>query len=276
VAGIRADYYNNTEEINYLPRLNMKYNPTEQTAIRLSAGRAFRVANVLVENASFLASKRQITIGNLNPEMAWNYGTNITHNFRMFGREGTINADAYRTVFENQIVVDVENQGELSFYNLDGESFANSIQFDLAYELFDRFDIKLAYKINDVHTTYNGADKITPLTPKNRALVNMAYATNFDKWKFDVTWNYIGKSRIPTHQLINKEFSTSFYLINAQLTKKFRKFDVYLGGENLLSEIQENPILMANNPRDELFEASLIYAPVMGRVIYAGLRYKIK
>jgi len=162
VAGIRADYYNNTEEINYLPRLNMKYNPTEQTAIRLSAGRAFRVANVFVENTSFLASNRQITIGNLNPEMAWNYGTNITHNFRMFGRDGTINADAYRTVFENQIVVDVENQGELSFYNLDGESFANSMQFDLAYELFDRFDIKLAYKINDVHTTYNGEDKVEP------------------------------------------------------------------------------------------------------------------
>ena len=200
VAGIRADYYNNTEEINYLPRLNMKYNPTEQTAIRLSAGRAFRVANVFVENTSFLASNRQITIGNLNPEMAWNYGTNITHNFRMFGREGTINPDAYRTAFENQVVVDIENDGELSFYNLDGESFANSMQFDLAYELFDRFDIKLAYKINDVYTTYNGEDKVAPLTPKNRALVNMAYATNFDKWKFDITWNFIGESRIPSHR----------------------------------------------------------------------------
>ena len=97
VAGIRADYYNNTEEMNYLPRLNMKYNPTEQTAIRLSAGRAFRVANVFVENASFLASKRQITIGNLNPEMAWNYGTNFTYCFYLFGREGTINADAYKS-----------------------------------------------------------------------------------------------------------------------------------------------------------------------------------
>ncbi len=282
VAGIRADYYNNTEEINYLPRLNMKYNPTEQTAIRLSAGRAFRVANVFVENASFLASKRQITIGNLNPEMAWNYGTNITHNFRMFGREGTINADAYRTVFENQVVVDIENDGELSFYNLDGESYANSMQFDLAYELFDRFDIKLAYKINDVYTTYNGEDKVAPLTPKNRALVNMAYATNFDKWKFDITWNFIGESRIPSHredaetQKLSFGYSDTFYLINAQITKKFRKFDVYLGGENLLSYMQKDPIIDAKNPTSDLFDASLIYAPVMGRVIYAGLRYKIK
>jgi len=60
------------------------------------------------------------------------------------------------------------------------------------------------------------------------------------------------------------------------MTKKFRKFDVYLGGENLLSEMQENPILMADNPNNNLFDASLIYAPVMGKVIYAGLRYKIK
>ena len=146
VAGIRADYYNNTEEINYLPRLNMKYNPTEQKAIRLSAGRAFRVANVLVENASFLASNRKIIIGNLNPEIAWNYGTNFTYCFYLFGREGTINADAYRTVFENQVVVDIENPGELWFYNQAGESYANSMQIDLGYELFNQFDIKIAYK----------------------------------------------------------------------------------------------------------------------------------
>ena len=280
VAGIRADYYNNTEEINYLPRLNMKYNPTEQMAIRLSAGRAFRVANVLVENASFLASNRKITIGNLNPEIAWNYGTNFTYCFYLFGREGTINADAYRTVFENQVVVDIESPSELSFYNLEGESYANSMQFDFAYELFDRFDIKLAYKINDVHTSYKGEDRVAPLTPKNRALVNMAYATNFDKWKFDITWNYIGESRIPAHLTESEKLtfgnSDSFYLINAQITKRFRKFDVYLGGENLLSYMQENPIIDAANPNSDIFDASLIYAPVMGITIYAGIRYKIK
>ena len=286
VAGIRADYYNNTEEINYLPRLNMKYNTTEQTAIRLSAGRAFRVANVLVENASLLASNRQITIGNLNPEMAWNYGTNVTYCFYLFGREGTINADAYRTVFENQVVVDIENPGALAFYNLHGESYANSMQIDLGYELFNQFDIKIAYKENDVASTYQNVSgevkRIAPLIPKTRALVNMSYASNFEKWKFDVTWNYIGESRIPAH-LVNAESekltfgnSDPFYLINTQITKRFRKFDVYLGGENLLSYMQENPIIDAANPDDDLFDASLIHAPVMGRTIYAGIRYKIK
>ena len=276
-AGIRADYYNNSEEINYLPRLNMKYNPTEKMAIRFSAGKAFRVANVFVENASFLASNREISVGNLNPEIAWNYGANITYCFYLFGREGTINADAYRTDFENQIVVDIENQNELSFYNLEGESYATSMQLDFAYELFDRFDVKMAYKINDVKSTYDDEGiKETPLTPKDRALLNLAYATNFDKWIFDVTANYIGESRIPDHEDISNNFSDPFYLYNAQITKKFRKFDVYVGGENLLSYTQDNPILDSGNPTSSAFDASLIYAPINGRMIYAGFRFKIK
>ena len=276
VAGIRADYYNNTEEINYLPRLNMKYNPTENTAIRFSAGRAFRIANVFVENASFLASTRKITLENLNPEIAWNYGTNITYCFRFLGREGIINADAYRTIFENQVVVDIEIPSELSFYNLNGESIANSMQIDLGYELFKRFDVKIAYKINDVQTTFEGVEKVVPLLPERHALFNVAYATNFEKWRFDVTANYIGRSRIPSHVEIKEEFSHPFNLYNAQITKRFRYFDVYLGGENILDHKQNTPILDANTPDSPIFDASLIHAPVRGRMIYVGFRYKIK
>ena len=282
--GIRADYYNNTKKFNYVPRLNMKYSPNEKTAVRLSAGRAFRIANVFAENASFLASGRTIdVVEKLNPEIAWNYGANFTYCFYLNGREGTINLDAYRTDFENQVVVDIETPSELSFYNLDGTSYANSIQADIMYELFDRFDVKAAYKINDVHITYNGAEKIAPLTPKNRALVNMSYATNFDKWMFDLTWNYIGESRVPSYKIDDlfgdyrsEHMSDPFYLINAQVTKKFEDFSIYVGGENLLSYTQENPIIDAGNPTSSAFDASLIYAPVMGRMIYTGLRYKIK
>jgi hypothetical protein len=127
-----------------------------------------------------------------------------------------------------------------------------------------------------VKSTYSGdgETKETPLTPKDRALLNLAYATNFDKWIFDVTANYIGESRIPEHQLIAKMYSESFYLYNAQITKKFRKFDVYVGGENLLGHTQETAIL--GTPSSDSFDASLIYAPINGKMIYGGFRFKIK
>ena len=96
------------------------------------------------------------------------------------------------------------------------------------------------------------------------------------KLVFDITSNYIGESRIPEHPLIKKEYSEPFFLHNAQITRIFRYFDVYIGGENLSSYTQETPILAVDNPNSIDFDASLIYAPIHGRMIYAGFRYKIK
>ena len=60
--------------------------------------------------------------------------------------------------------------------------------------------------------------------------------------------------------------------------KRFRvnDFEVYVGGENILNFVQENPIIDYENPFGNNFDASLIYAPVMGRLFYIGLRYKVK
>ncbi len=278
VAGIRGDYHN-THGFEYLPRLNLKYNPSDQTVVRLSVGKAMRVANPIAENTSYFASSREFEIqDSLSVEVAWNYGINFTHCFKLFEREGSFNADAYRTDFENQVIVDIEDPSKLRFYNLDGESYSNSIQFDFNYELFDRFDVKLAYKINQVYSTYDGDKMLAPLVPENRALVNFAYATDHsNKWMFDATCNYIGESRIPYHPLIedNKTVSDPFYVINSQVTKKFKTYDVYLGGENLLNYTQENPILGGDDPFGSNFDASIIWAPVMGRLIYTGIRLKI-
>ena len=278
VAGIRSDYHN-IHGFEYLPRLNLKYNPSNQTVVRLSAGKAMRVANPIAENTSYFASSREFEIqDSLGVEVAWNYGINLTHCFKLFEREASFNADAYRTDFENQVIVDIEDPTKLKFYNLDGESYSNTIQLDFNYELFDRFDVKLAYKINQVYSTYDGEKMLSPLVPENRALVNFAYSTShFNKWMFDATWNYIGESRIPYHPLIedNKMVSDPFYVINSQVTKKFKTYDVYLGGENLLNYKQENPILGGDDPFGTNFDASIIWAPVMGRLIYIGIRLKI-
>ena len=286
-SGFRADYYNKTDEIYAIPRVNVKYNPNESTAIRISGGRALRNSNFISDNISLLASNREISFSeNMLPEIAWNYGLNLTHCFYLFDREGTFNIDFYRTDFENQIVVDIEDQGILTFTNLSDIpnhiSFSNAFQIDLAYELFKRFDVKLAYKINNSKTSYLGGLSLdysslleTPLLPKNRALINLAYSNKTASWLFDATLNYIGKSRIPMHELIESQYSDPFSLINCQITKKINKFDFYIGAENLLSYTQENPILDSYNPSSNKFDASLIWAPVMGRNVYFGLRYKL-
>ena len=276
VTGIRTDYYNISESLYFSPRTNLRYNPSENTVLRLSIGKAFRIPQPLAENFSYLNSSRFIHIEDvIDPERALNYGINATHCFYLFSREGRLNVDIYRTQFQNQIIVDVENQDSLLFYNLDGKSYANSIQIDLDYELFDGLQLRIGYKINNSMSTFNGEQKSVPLLPDYRALFNLAYVNNSNKWFFDFTTNYIGSSRIPEHNQLDFEYSDPFSLVNFNITRKLDKFDLYFGGENIFKYTQENPILGGDNWSSN-FDASLIYAPVHGRMIYLGLRYRLE
>jgi len=67
--------------------------------------------------------------------------------------------------------------------------------------------------------------------------------------------------------------------MNAQLTYKtgtLKKLEIYAGAENLFDVKQADPIVSADNPFGPYFDASMVWGPVYGRMVYAGVRYKIK
>ncbi|MBR73656.1 MAG: hypothetical protein CL872_01755 [Dehalococcoidaceae bacterium] len=279
ITGLRADYYNIEEKVYYSPRVNLKYNPGDRTAFRLSGGRAFRISNTLAENMNFLASARKIIIEDeLQPEIGLNFGLNLSHCFYLLGNEGTFNLDIYRTEFEDQIVVNIEKQDQVSFTNLRGKSFSNVIQIGLEYKIINNLQLRLGYKKNRAVSTFNGIEAQLPLQPEQKGLINLSYKTISDKWHFDITTNYNGSSRVPESAISAGYFSSSFILLNSQITRKWDNFDMYIGAENLTDYTQPNPIIDAENPLglESDFDASLIWGPVMGRNIYAGIRYKIK
>ena len=102
------------------------------------------------------------------------------------------------------------------------------------------------------------------------------------QWKFDLTGNWIGESRIPYTGSNPEEFqlavnSDSYVLMHAQVTRVFSEaFEFYVGGENLTNFRQPNPILSSEDPFNENFDASLVWGPVFGRMVYAGLRWRIE
>src|ERR1039458_2821716 len=240
VAGLRADYYN-LNELMVDPRLHFKYNLTKKSAFRLSGGRGFRTPHIFAENMQMLASSREVVIKEkLLPEVAWNYGTTFTQKFKLFYREASFNMDFFRTDFQNQVVVDLEDARKIQFYNLKGISYSNAFQTDFSFQPLERWDVKLAYKYYDVKTTYNGILLEKPFVPTDRALLNIDYATKFEKWKFDLTVKWFGKSRLPNTSANAPEFqlhdySDTYFTLMAQVTKKFRWIDVYIGAENLFN-----------------------------------------
>ncbi|OAD92060.1 TonB-dependent receptor [Aequorivita soesokkakensis] len=289
--GIRGDVHN-TLGAFVTPRFHLRYTPWNKSAIRVSAGRGKRSANIFAENQSLFATSRSFNILNnggniygLDPEIAWNYGISYMQGFNIFSRKADITLDFYRTDFVNQIVVDWENPQQINFYNLEGESFSNNFQAEFNYNPFEHFDMRLAYKYYDVETTYLSGKKQTPLTPNHRFFANASYETHQTakggNWKFDATYNYVGEQRFASNEsYLNtiglSEFSPSISTLNAQVTKVFSpNFEIYVGGENITNVKQQNPIVGSDNPFGTTFDTTYVYGPIFGSSYYAGLRYRI-
>lgn len=285
IAGVRGDYHN-LAGMHVTPRLHLKYNPTDSTAIRISGGKGFRMANVFTESSMLFASSRNIVISpDLEAEVAWNYGGSVQQKFGFLGNSALIVFDFFRTDFVNQVLYDFDTPGELRIYNLKGKSYANSFQADLTLEPIKRFAVRMAYKYYDVKALYNGAMKQKPLQAIHRGFLNLSYSLPYDKWVFDFTTKWIGQTRIPAHidpghhgggaTLVPDTWTEPYFIFNMHFLRKFRRWEVYAGCENIANLMQHDPILGASQPFGSDFDASLVYAPMDGRTIYAGFRIKI-
>jgi hypothetical protein len=256
-------------------------------------GKGYRTAHILSENSSLLASSKQLVIiDNLKMEEAWNYGINYTRYFHINEKELTLNLSAYRTHFKNQVIVDMDNDYRyVYFYNLPGRSFSNVFQIEGNYELFKGLDVVLAFRYQDVKvseyvgdiTERNSVLERKPMVNRYKGLLNLSYGTRLNKWRFDYTLQVNGDQRLPVPdyadehpEIYDFEDSSPVYCImNAQVTKNFRRWSIYLGGENLTNYKQENPIVCADNPFSEYFDSSRVWGPISGIKVYLGFRYTL-
>ncbi|HBF88338.1 MAG TPA: TonB-dependent receptor [Bacteroidales bacterium] len=283
ILGLRSDL-NSKFGLFITPRTHFRWEFAHETILRASAGKGYRTANVFVENTAMLASSRQIVIiEDFDVEEAWNCGINLTKHLEKGHDElGTISIDFYRTDFVNQIIVDFDQDASKAYlYNLDGKSYSNSAQIELIMTPFKRFDFTLAARYNDVKATLNNELIDKPLVNKLKGVLALSYATNHEKWQFDITNQLVGTSRLPNTQSSPAEYqkaenSPAYYILHAQITKKYKNLDFYIGGENLTNFVQKDPIISPENPFGEHFDTSMIWGPIVGRMFYVGFRFNIK
>jgi outer membrane receptor protein involved in Fe transport len=285
VGGLRYDYHNMFGGI-WSPRLHAKYDLTENTQLRASAGRGFRTANPLMENIGGLVSNRQLQfVGDAGkypfaPEIAWNYGLNFTHAFKWWRRDGQLALDYYFTDFEQQLVADYDQSPQLlAFYMLQGRSFSHSFQAELNLKPMRRTDVRLAYRWLDVRTDYQSGLLSRPLLSPHRWFVNAAYKTR-NEWSFDFTAQWLSSKRLPStasnpEAFRFPDYSPDYVLMNAQISKKLGRWDVYLGVENLGDFRQERLVNSSDNPALPYFDASLVWGPAVERMVYLGFRWRI-
>lgn len=282
LAGMRLDYHN-LYGLMFTPRLHARFDIDGHTHFRLSAGKGYRSPMIIAENNHFLANSRKIIVDpDLKQEEAWNYGINVTHYIPVGVQPMSVSAEVYRTSFLEQIIVDLDsNVNEVRFSNLDGKSYSNNFQIEITSQFLKGLETKLAFRYTDVRYTLNGQLVEKPLISRYKGLFVASYQTPLKKWQFDLTGQLNGPGRIPSTQANPEgyrmeETFDAYAIFNAQITKYFRKWDLYVGAENLTDFRQMHAVIAGDQPYGEYFDSSLIWGPLHGRKIYLGVRFRIE
>ena len=285
VAGLRYDYAFYFRKHLITPRAHIKWNITPTTVLRGSAGLGHRPTDIVTDNIGIMATGRTLNIdSNLDRmEDALTAGGSFSQSISTFAPgDMTISVDYFYTKIFNTVVVDQEGSPwMIDVYNNHGRSRTHTAQIDITWTPIKRFDVFATFRYTDSRYTINNNGTPTmverPLISRYKALINLQYATNMRKWTFDFTAQLNGPARIPTQtgKLEDSTLSPIYPMLFAQVSRRIKKWEIYVGCENLLNFKQPNPIIAGNDPYSTAFNSSLIWGPLMGTKAYIGVRWNL-
>lgn len=283
ISGIRLDHHNQFGW-KFTPRGMLRYQPFDQTDIRISAGTGWRTVNLFAENINLLTSGRDIVfVEALQPEESINFGMNLTQKWKVLNVDFTASFDAYHTRFKNQFFPDYDSLlATALIYNYSKKSVSNGIQLELSATYINKIDIRLAYNYLDVWRQPEEIKIALPYNSKHRVLGVLSVHSKKPLWQFDVNLHYYGTQRLPETKKYPENFklaemSDPFSILGVQGTMVFNpSFELFAGCENLLDFRQQRPIMSWENPYSPYFDTSFAYGPTRGRELYIGLRMRSK
>jgi len=282
MGGVRVDHSTLYDRTYFTPRMHLKWIPSDYLTLRASTGKGYRTPHALAENHYLLASGRTLSIQNLPQEEAWNSGVAATVYIPAGDRNVQVNAEYYYTHFLHQAVVDYDSDPtRIIIADLSGRSYSHTAQVDASYDFSDELNVLMAFRYNHVMCTYGSRLLEKPLQSRYKGLVTIGWKPMMGIWQVDVTLALNGGGRMPTPYTLadgslswDEEFP-AYPQLNVQLTREFRHFSIYVGGENLTNYRQPDPIINASNPWNATFEPTMIWGPVHGVMVYGGIRMKI-
>ena len=289
IAGLRGDWFYK-QGFKVSPRVTLKYMPVDEIVIRANGGRGLRYSTPLVDNIGVFSTGKAF-VGSYNDhilEDAWTFGGNFTYYIPVGATSNTyVSFDYFRTQFAQQMVVDY-GATQIDFYALDGRTaFTDNYQLDFSIDPIERFNITATFRYTNAKQEYKGSEAPVekPMTSRFKGVLNLQYATNLNKWIFDFTASLNGSCKVydfmadfkdEDGNLLYKNGRTPVYpMLYAQVTRRFKGWDVYIGAENLTNYTQKNPIIGADNPRQPTFDASCIWGPLMGIKAHVGFRFTL-
>lgn len=281
MAGLRYDWSSRYGSF-VTPRMHLRYNPTDAISFHLSGGKGAIAPHPLARFSYLLASSRSIRLPEtLRMETGWNYGAGGSWDFYISDRRMSLGAEYYFTHFAHQLAADLDSDPHAALLTCDARSRSHTLQIEASAEIIPDMTLTAAYRLTDVRENYGNGFVQKPLTSRHKGLFTFSYAPMMGIWQFDATLSINGEGRMPTPYTLadgRKSWEDTYPTwcgLNAQITRNFRHWAVYIGGENLTGFRQKHPIVGAADPWGPDFDATMVWGPLHGAMVYVGFRYNI-
>lgn len=267
------------------PRLAVKYSLTDKITIRANAGTGFRAPYGFSEDLHLCSgSPRVWKSSSLKPETSISYNLSADY----FGSRMRISANLFRTDLKDKIgFVSADEKVSALGYdyqwkNID-DAFVQGVELSFMMNIFRNLDMGLDFTYNQgeyknvredwVGTDYEADSKYISRFPQTTGNFKLEYKPR--TWVFSLAANLQGSmyidyfnedidEAIGDQSKIKK--TDNFVFLNAKVSKKFNTLKIYAGVNNIMGTIQDEK---------HLDDAAFIYAPLYGRMFYAGVSLDI-
>ncbi len=287
----RADYHQKHGVI-LSPRLSIKYKSSEVIQYRLGVGRGFRVVNVFTEDHAALTGDRKINIlETLNPETSINTFFAVDH-FSLLER-ATLKTEMhfFYTHFFNRIQANYAiNPNEIVYQNLNGYSVSRGVNLKMDLQTERNWNAQLGLTLLDAfELNEDSVVQKSPIMFSSLLNINFNFSYTFSKLKSKIDYQVFAYSPMRLPVLPNDyrpEYSDWYAIHQVQYTyEPTQQWEFYISLKNIFNFLPKDPIMRAfdpfdkkvniDNPNAYTFDTTYGYAPMQGRRMLVGLRYKI-
>jgi outer membrane receptor for ferrienterochelin and colicins len=265
------------------PRIAIKYAWSDKLVLRANAGTGFRAPYGFSEDLHLCSGSPRVWKSSaLKPEKS--VSVNISTDY--YAENIRLSANFFRTELKDKIAfIDAgDNISALGYdYQWDNidDAFVQGIEFSVMANMMKTLALGLDWTFNQgayknpredwLGTDYEKESRWISRFPTLTGNMKIQYSPK--TWTFILMGDYQGSMYIDYYNEEQVFMDRSkikktegFFLLNARIAKEFDHFTVYTGLNNIFNYVQDEKYLD---------DAAFIYAPLYGRMFYAGVRLRL-
>lgn len=266
--GLRGDY---TSPFGFilLPRVSFLFHLPGGLTSRIGGGLGYKLPTIFTEESEERQFRNILPVNTRQAEYERSAGANVDLTWRKSfdDLKITLNPLLFYTRINHPLVMDTNATGMGNFVNAKG--YTDSKGLDVSFKvLYQRLIFFTGYSYTIAKNHFSGTTSTYPLAPKDRLHLDLAYEKE-GKLRVAFESYYTG-----WQELSDGSSGRPYWLIGALVEKSWKKFSLFINGENLNNVRQTNwGSIYTGSINEPDFKD--VYAPLEGRTINGGIKVKL-